>query len=86
MSEITLHDVRERLVAAGITGPHQSHSRQNNLSHIRSMLEGDGDLDETAHAQSGLLDCRAAADGVAGRAAVPAQLLAEQRGALACFR
>lgn len=43
MSEITLHDVRERLVAAGITGPHQSHSRQNNLSHIQTMLEVDGD-------------------------------------------
>lgn len=43
MSEITVHEVRERLVAAGITGPHQSHSRQNNLSHIRSMLEGDSD-------------------------------------------
>ena len=43
MSEITLHEARERLVAAGITGPHQSHSRQNNLSHIRSMLENDAD-------------------------------------------
>jgi hypothetical protein len=43
MSEITLHDARERLVAAGITGPHQSHSRQNNLSHIRTMLENDAD-------------------------------------------
>jgi hypothetical protein len=43
MSEITLHEVRDRLVAAGITGPHQSHSRQNNLSHIRTMLEDDAD-------------------------------------------
>jgi hypothetical protein len=43
MSEITLHEVRERLLASGITGPHQSHSRQNNLSHIRTMLEGDAD-------------------------------------------
>jgi Phosphatase len=43
MSEITLHEARERLVAAGITGPHQSHSRQNNLSHIRTMLENDSD-------------------------------------------
>jgi len=43
MSGITLHDARSRLVAAGITGPHQSHSRQNNLSHIRSMLEDDPD-------------------------------------------
>ena len=43
MSSITLHEVRDRLVAAGITGPHQSHSRQNNLSHIRAMLENDAD-------------------------------------------
>ena len=43
MSEITLHEVREHLIAAGITGPHQSHSRQNNLSHIRTMLENDLD-------------------------------------------
>ncbi|MEA2451854.1 MAG: hypothetical protein QOG04_564 [Actinomycetota bacterium] len=43
MSELTLHEVRERLVAAGITGPHQSHSRQNNLSHIRTMLENDAE-------------------------------------------
>lgn len=43
MSEITLHEVREHLIAAGITGPHQSHSRQNNLSHIRTMLENDVD-------------------------------------------
>lgn len=43
MSEITLHEAREHLIAAGITGPHQSHSRQNNLSHIRTMLENDID-------------------------------------------
>jgi hypothetical protein len=43
MSEITLHEAREALVAAGITGPHQSHSRQNNLAKIAAMLEGDAD-------------------------------------------
>jgi len=43
MSEITLHEAREALVAAGITGPHQSHSRSNNLSKIEAMLEGDSD-------------------------------------------
>lgn len=43
MSEITLHEARERLVAAGITGPHQSHSRQNNLSKIAALLERDPD-------------------------------------------
>ena len=43
MSQISPHEARERLVAAGITGPHQSHSRQNNLSKIEGMLEGDPD-------------------------------------------
>lgn len=43
MSEITLHEAREQLVAAGITGPHKSHSRQNNLRKIAAMLEGDPD-------------------------------------------
>ncbi|HWC13991.1 MAG TPA: phosphatase [Actinomycetota bacterium] len=43
MSSLTLHEARERLVAAGITGPHQSHSRENNLSKIRAMLDGDPD-------------------------------------------
>lgn len=43
MSEISLHDARERLVAAGITGPHQSHSRQNNLSKITALIENDPD-------------------------------------------
>ena len=43
MSEITLHEARSELLAAGITGPHQSHSRQNNLSKIAAMLEGDAD-------------------------------------------
>lgn len=43
MSGISLHDARAGLVAAGITGPHQSHSRQNNLSHISTMLEDDPD-------------------------------------------
>ena len=43
MSEISPHEARERLVSAGITGPHQSHSRQNNLSKIEGMLAGDQD-------------------------------------------
>lgn len=43
MSSLSLHEARDRLVAAGITGPHQSHSRENNLSKIRAMLEGDPD-------------------------------------------
>jgi hypothetical protein len=38
---IDLHEVREQLVAAGITGPHQSHSRANNLEKIRASLAGD---------------------------------------------
>lgn len=38
-----LAQTAEALVAAGITGPHQSHSRRNNLSKINAMLEGEGD-------------------------------------------
>ena len=43
MSSLSLHEAREQLIAAGITGPHQSHSRENNLSKIRAMLENDPD-------------------------------------------
>ncbi|MDQ3981356.1 MAG: phosphatase [Actinomycetota bacterium] len=38
-----LLQTKRALVAAGITGPHQSHSRRNNLSKINAMLEGDLD-------------------------------------------
>jgi len=38
---MTVHEAREQLLAAGITGPHQSHSRANNLEKIRASLEGD---------------------------------------------
>lgn len=43
MSYLSVHEAREQLVAAGITGPHQSHSRSNNLSKIHAMLDGDPD-------------------------------------------
>ena len=43
MSRITLAQARDALVAAGIAGPHQSHSRQNNISKIAALLEGDED-------------------------------------------
>jgi Phosphatase len=42
MSEL-LAQARAALVAAGITGPHQSHSRANVVSKIRDILEGDTD-------------------------------------------
>jgi hypothetical protein len=32
---------RAALVSNGVTGPHQSHSRQNNISKIRALIEGD---------------------------------------------
>lgn len=32
---------RAALVANGVTGPHQSHSRENNISKIRALIEGD---------------------------------------------
>ena len=43
MTPPDLSQVADALVAAGITGPHQSHSRRNNLSKIEAMLEGDRD-------------------------------------------
>lgn len=39
MSEV-LVQAREALVAAGITGPHKSHTRENAISKIHSILEG----------------------------------------------
>lgn len=41
MMTLSLSDVQDALLAAGITGPHQSHSRANNISKIRAMLDGD---------------------------------------------
>ena len=43
MERPDLSQVADALVAAGITGPHQSHSRRNNVSKINAMLEGDPD-------------------------------------------
>ncbi|HEU4480981.1 MAG TPA: phosphatase [Actinomycetota bacterium] len=43
MSTIVLEDIKRALVAAGIAGPHQSHSRHNNISKIRACIEGDPD-------------------------------------------
>lgn len=39
------------LAAAGIVGPHQSHSRHNNISKIRALVDGDG---ESAFGMSGM--------------------------------
>lgn len=39
MLEAGTSDVREALIAAGITGPHRSHSRSGSLSKIHSLLE-----------------------------------------------
>jgi hypothetical protein len=44
MSEL-LAQARYALVAAGVTGPHKSHSRENVLSKINAILEGEGDDD-----------------------------------------
>ena len=38
-----LVSARDALVAAGITGPHQSHSRQDTLNKIRALIDGDVD-------------------------------------------
>jgi hypothetical protein len=44
MSEL-LAQARDALVAAGVTGPHKSHSRENVLSKINAILEGEGQDD-----------------------------------------
>lgn len=41
MPDMTLEEVQQALVAAGITGPHQSHSRENNITKLRAMLSHD---------------------------------------------
>ena len=43
MGEISVDEVQRALAAAGITGPHQSHSRHNNISKIRACVSGDED-------------------------------------------
>ncbi|MGH2806651.1 MAG: phosphatase [Actinomycetota bacterium] len=43
MSYSTPSHVREALVAAGITGPHQSHSRSGSIAKIHGLLDGDRD-------------------------------------------
>ena len=40
---ISLDEAREALLAAGITGPHQSHGRRSTLGKIAPLLEGDPD-------------------------------------------
>lgn len=41
MPLVSLEDVKAALVAGGISGPHRSHSRRNNLSKIRACISGD---------------------------------------------
>jgi hypothetical protein len=43
MSPISLSQARDALVAAGIAGPHQSHSRQNNITKLKACVAGDED-------------------------------------------
>jgi Phosphatase len=43
MSEMSLAEARAALVAAGITGPHQSHDRAKNIDKIHALLEGESD-------------------------------------------
>jgi hypothetical protein len=43
MSQMSLSDARAALIAAGITGPHQSHQRSKNIAKIHTLLEGDSD-------------------------------------------
>jgi Phosphatase len=41
MPVVSLSEARAALVAAGIAGPHQSHSRDNNIGKIKAMLDDD---------------------------------------------
>jgi Phosphatase len=43
MPEMSLQEARAALVAAGITGPHQSHARGKNIDKIHALLEGETD-------------------------------------------
>ena len=43
MSEISVAGARAALIAAGITGPHQSHERSKNITKIHTLLEGGSD-------------------------------------------
>lgn len=43
MPEVTLSQAKEALAAGGIVGPHQSHTRQNNISKIHGLIEGPSD-------------------------------------------
>ncbi len=53
-------EAKEALVAAGITGPHKSHSRHNAITNIRALVAGDPDklfgmLTPTDHTPSDVL-------------------------------
>lgn len=43
MPSISLDDAKRKLLAAGIVGPHQSHSRHNNITKLRACIAGDED-------------------------------------------
>ena len=43
MNREVLEQARDALVAAGITGPHKSHSRRNAIGKIRQIIAGDTD-------------------------------------------
>ena len=45
MARLTLSQARDALAAGGIVGPHQSHTRQNNISKIHALVTGEGDDD-----------------------------------------
>ena len=51
VSSELLERAERELSAAGIVGPHQSHSRQNNLFKVRALVDGD---DEGAFGMSGM--------------------------------
>lgn len=78
MPSITLSQASDALAAGGIVGPHQSHTRQNNISKIHALVTGAGDDDfglsgtqdhspqEVLGWLSELTGCSTALDDVAG--------------------
>jgi hypothetical protein len=60
MTALSLDDAKTALLAAGITGAHQSHSRHNAISKVRACIDGDPDgcfglSSVTSHSESEVL-------------------------------
>lgn len=68
MQDLPIQEIREALVAAGLSGPHQSHSRDNAISKLRACVSGDpeasfGISGLTQHTEQEALDALAGLTG-----------------------